>query len=99
MLFFDATSLDGKHVDAKHMVQCLVAESRHLVMQLVSHGPAFTATKSSVHRDCQKESPFDPQILGCAPEVLELQGLRSAPSAACCIQISMSRSSDRVGTN
>jgi len=78
MLVFDAASLDGKHVDAKHMAQCLVAESRQLVMQLVGHGPAFTAAKSSVHRDCWEESLLDPQILGCAPEVLELLGLHSS---------------------
>jgi len=57
MLVFDAILFNSKHVDAKHMAQCLVAEGRQLVMQLVCHGPVSTAPKSSIDWDCQEESP------------------------------------------
>jgi len=79
VFILDVISFNSKHVDPKHTAHCFVMECRQLIMQLISHGPAFTSTKCGVHRDCQEDGAFDPQILGRPPEFLQLACLQ------CCL--------------
>jgi len=94
MLVFDAILLNSKHVDAKCVIQCLVAESGQSGTQLVCHGQHSQPQRAVFTGAARKRA----HLIRRSWDVHQKNSTCGACMAACCIRISTSHSSDRVGT-